>query len=464
MIARGVEPISDLEGFRLLLAAASLPVIGLVCMAAHTCVPEANTAAACIVFVLLLGHVFLVACLAAKNPFLLSVMLASLMLKAASVWQIASIARRGSSDALMYFNQGRAVAASSISPLDVFDPQRMWGTDFIVSITADLIKITGPSFITAMIVFALISFWGPYLYLLAHRQVFPHADPRLAALALFLWPSIIYWSCSIGKDALMLALLGLTTYSRARLCERRSIGQFGLLAVGVCGCFFIRPHIAALLTISLTASFGLTDGSSSGRKTGRRILVLVFMVIASVLAVFLLAQLLQIESLADGQDHLNMSVQSNEMGGSGFNPGDNPFLRVILAPLLLFRPFPWEAAGVPALLASAEGMILLAFACRRRKNLLTALRQPEARGLVIYALWFVALNLIFLGIASSNFGLLARQRVMILPLLLMLLATSSERSATQAIRPLLSPISRRAWGGKAAVSRPSANPVCAEMW
>jgi hypothetical protein len=339
-------------------------------------------------------------------------------------------------DTVMYFNEGQNLAEASSTFLGVFDLHSIWGTYFIISVTACLFKLIGSSFLIATILFTLISYWGQYLYYLAHCEVFPRADSRIAAAGLLFWPSIVFWSSFLGKDALMLFFLGVASFGMAKLSKRKTMRRYLILAVGVCGCALIRPHIAILLIISIVASFGLSGGASTASKVPRRALVMLLLSFISLLGVYVMAQLVQISNITEGYDKLEMSSQSNEMGGSGFDPGANPATRVILAPLLLVRPFPWEAKSISALLVSAEGVALIALAYGRRKNLIASLKAPESNGFVIYLLWFVALNLFLLGLGSSNYGLLARERIMILPLVLfpILAACPSESKRPLPIR------------------------------
>ena len=52
-----------------------------------------------------------------------------------------------------------------------------------------------------MVLFAVISFWGQFFFYRAFVLAFPKANRRIAALLLFLFPSIVYWTSAFGKDA-----------------------------------------------------------------------------------------------------------------------------------------------------------------------------------------------------------------------------------------------------------------------
>lgn len=420
----------SLENIGSRIAMVSVPVIVLACLAIHECAPTTIVAKALIIVILVLSQVFLIACLQSHDIFVFSIMLAGLISKVVSASLQAHMARWGSSDALMYFDEGRNLADNSSTFWDVFNTHSFWGTELIAGVTACIFRSIGSSLIVGMILFTIVSFWGQYLYFLAHRESFPSSGLRRAILALFFWPSILFWSSSLGKDALMLLFLGLASFSMAKLSSKKTKGMFFLLAVAVCGSFFIRPHIAAILIISVVASFHFGSPVPKPASASRKIIKSGLLLCFSSLVVYLCVQFLQLGDLVEAQNHIDTSVQSNELGRSGFDPGTNPVVRVALAPLLLIRPFPWEVNGIPAALTSVEGCVLLALAFYKRTTLRALLKSRRAHVFVVFLLWFVSLNILLMGIGESNFGLLARQRVMVLPMLLMLLFafTGGERT------------------------------------
>ena len=418
-----------LVSFRPLLVTASLPVVAAACLIVHACVPTGVVAEMFVILIILGWQVSLVTCFESKNIVVFSIMLASLLLKVALGWLQLRTAQWGASDQLMYFDQGSRIAATSSTFQEVFTLKQMWGidsgTEFIISATAILFKLIGPSMLIATMVFSLVGYWGQYLYYLTFQEVFPRADSRVAALGLFLWPSIVFWSAELGKDALMLFSLGLSSYCIAVLSKRKTSKRFILLGIGSLGAFVVRPHIAALLVISMATSFSLVAPTAKAALSPRRLFKVLLLCCFSFSVVYICAQFLQLTDLAETMSRVDASVRSNQLDGSGFNPGATLASRVVLAPLLLIRPYPWETNGISATLVSAEGILLLALAFYRQKKLRSLLKISITNGPLAFLVWFVLLNVVLLGIGTSNFGLLARQRVMVLPIIVMLLAACS---------------------------------------
>jgi hypothetical protein len=123
---------------------------------------------------------------------------------------------------------------------------------------------------------------------------------------------------------------------------------------------------------------------------------------------------------------MQVARSNTELGGSTY--GGSLAARLALAPFLLIRPFPFEVRNLQAAVASLEGLGLLVLFVRRRKvvyRILSRLRSnPFAMFLVLYTVEFT----IIFAAATTNFGLLNRQRVMLLPFTLMLFLGDS-RSA-----------------------------------
>jgi hypothetical protein len=123
---------------------------------------------------------------------------------------------------------------------------------------------------------------------------------------------------------------------------------------------------------------------------------------------------------SQGQSAIMQIAKSNTDMGGGSTYGSSLSSRFAMAPFLLVRPFPFEVHNFQAALASFEGVLLLLMFVRRRKVLYRTLGQirsnPFTMFLVLYAVEF---TIIYAG-ATTNFGLLNRQRVMLLPFAIML--------------------------------------------
>ena len=133
-------------------------------------------------------------------------------------------------------------------------------------------------------------------------------------------------------------------------------------------------------------------------------------------------------------DRLREQSHSTQTGGSAYNEGESLPRRVIQGPFLAFRPFPWEVHSAMSGFAALEGLGLLIFAwCKRRDfwALVHRWRDPYVLFILVYSLEFA----VIFAAATSNFGILVRQRIMMVPVFLMLFCVPRVLSRAVARRP-----------------------------
>ena len=92
---------------------------------------------------------------------------------------------------------------------------------------------------------------------------------------------------------------------------------------------------------------------------------------------------------------------------------------------VLFRPFIWEAHNVTALVSALEVMLIWGLVWRRRSRLRGALSMWRRHRMLRFAIPFVLLYVVALGMNLSNLGLVARQRVLVFPLLFLVVEAGS---------------------------------------
>ena len=114
---------------------------------------------------------------------------------------------------------------------------------------------------------------------------------------------------------------------------------------------------------------------------------------------------------------------SREQGGSAFTPVPlwSPFGIPMAFLTVVFRPFPWEAGNVQLVLQSLEGLLLLVLTVRAWPRLRHLPRIMRTNSYVMFAVVYSA-AFIWAFSGFGNFGILARQRVLMIPLFLVLLA------------------------------------------
>jgi hypothetical protein len=365
----------------------------------------------------------LITVIARKNPFLFRIMIVALVVKLLAAWIYTALPAFQLSDVKgTYFDSAKQLAGSVTHLTDVFSLQQLWGTNLIVAIGACLFAVIGPSLAGAMVLFSIASFWGQFLFYRAFVLAFPTGNRRAAALLLFLFPSLVYWTSAFGKDALMMLAIGLISYGIAR---RFDIKGWATISVGLALATLVRPHIGAFVAISLFASYLVGDIKSRLRIVGLKFLLFPFFFAICLGVVIYARNSLELANVEDAQAMSDYSYKYNQVGGSAFGDESSTLTsRLAQAPFLMFRPFPWETNNGTAVAASAEGLVLLLLVVRRRASLFRLAINARSTPLVIFAISFFLILSVVFSISVSNFGLLARQRVMVLPLVLTLLLAS----------------------------------------
>jgi hypothetical protein len=359
--------------------------------------------------------------LSAGDRFIAGVMVVGLVLKFVAVSAFMFMISRvydGSADNVYYYGSAwRIVDKFSMTGEWTF-LRPFWETNFIISLTSWLMFVFGPSFQALMIIFAALSFWGQYLFFRAFCIAFPTGQHRTAAFVMFFLPSIVFWPASIGKDALIFFFIAACCYGFAKLSQQNSLVGLVTVLVSLAGVMLVRPHIAGMLAISLFSAYVLSRNAHDLLGVAAKCFGIPLLLIASVYFFVQANAFLDVKTIQGTTGVISNVAKNNYIGGSAF--GNSLTARLAGAPFLLFRPFLWEARSAQAALAAMEGFVVLIFFWRRRRIIRSSFLSCRAKTFVLF-LWLYTLEftLAFAG-AMSNFGLLVRQRVMLLPIALMI--------------------------------------------
>ncbi len=332
----------------------------------------------------------------------------------------------GGNDSVAYHEWGQKLAPLIRGgDFSVAIPVKLIGTGFIEIATGWLYTLTGSTIVGGYLVFSWIGFWGLYFFYRAFRLAVPGGDHRRYALMVFFLPSLLFWSSSIGKEAWMTFGLGIAAYGVARMLTYRH-GGIPLLLLGLGATILVRPHVSLVVFLALFAAFILRPArkasitSPIAKVGGLILLVLVGVFVLSQVENFFGTKKLDATNV---QSVLNYTNQQSSEGGSEFQaePVSGPLGFVQATMAVVFRPWPFEAHNIMAAIASLEGVLILALFVTSYRRL-GAL--PRAMVKIPYVTFSVVFSLGFIFAFSSvgNFGIMVRQRVQLLPFLLVILA------------------------------------------
>lgn len=333
----------------------------------------------------------------------------------------------GVADAQGYHGAGRLIAGALRDgrfPADLGGGGD--GTQAINLLTGLVYTVTGVTKLGGFMVFSWLALLGLFAFYAAFRLAFPDGDHHRYAKLVFFLPTMVFWPSSLGKEAWLVLCLGLATYGVARLLTRHP-GGFTCLAVGLGGGVLVRPHMAMLVFVALVPAY-LVRRSPPGR--GRRSLAkMTGIATLAVLGIFLSGQFVDYFKLDDLSQSsidelLERTGEQSGTGGSEYdavNAAANPALVPFAVFTVVARPLPTETHNAQAVVASLEGLFLLGLVVWSWRRVLAAGRQFLRSPFLAFALTY---SLLFCVAFSSigNFGILARQRVQLYPVLVVVLA------------------------------------------
>jgi hypothetical protein len=312
----------------------------------------------------------------------------------------------------------------------------MSGTRSIEILTGQVYAFIGPTRLGGFMIFSWFAFLGLYLFYRAFRTAYPDGDGRRYALLVFFFPTLFFWPSSIGKEAVMTLLLGAAALGTAQLLNGRLRG-LGWLGFGLWGSAVVRPHMAIIIGVGLIVAAPIAilrgpsgDGSARRRRMGGVALLLVLILGGSTL-IGVAESFFRLDSLnaETVQAQLDETTRrSGERGSTFTNTSPNSPLGFAAAGVtVLFRPFPGEVRNAQGMLTSLETTALAFLIClswRRLRRLPgEILRRPYAAFATLYVAAFV-----YAFSSIVNFGILARQRSQLLPVLFVLICLPARQA------------------------------------
>jgi hypothetical protein len=326
------------------------------------------------------------------------------------------------SDAARYHAAGQELSRLYRQGIFTTDGRELSGTAFMEVVAGAAYTVTGSTLLGAFVLFSWLSFWGLVMMWRAFRIGVPAGAGHRYALLVLLLPSMVFWPSALGKEAFMALALGACALGAARLFAAR--GNWALpLAAGMLGTTLMRPHFTALVFCGVFAGYLFR---TPHRRTPMTPVVkaggVVLLLVVGLFVARQAADFLGVDASAQGVDQaLANTVERTDEGGSSFQaepvrgPTDLP--RAFLT--VGFRPFPWEANSLQALIQSMESVFILGLLAWSWPRVRTVGRRIRTHPYVTFCLVYGVL-FVYAYSTFGNFGLLARQRVLLYPFVLVM--------------------------------------------
>jgi hypothetical protein len=289
-------------------------------------------------------------------------------------------------------------------------------TVFIINLVQFLKSYFGGTFLDYFLLFQTFGFWGILFILRSfdeiHREL---GQPTFKPIYLLLFlPGLHFWTGGIGKDGPMFLAVALCTWAAFRLQTR-----YLAFGAGVAIALLVRPHIALLALVVFALTLLVGRGTSLLMRVALIAVVVAGMGTAAGLVESTVSglSLTNADSVSEALD--SRSRVSEESGADLSITGASFPVRLLS---LLFRPFFFDAKGIFGLVASLENLVLLGVAFTLVRRPRTALAIARATVFARFAFFFVVMITLLLATVNYNVGLGLRQKMMMMPALLIFFA------------------------------------------
>jgi hypothetical protein len=347
---------------------------------------------------------------------LIAAVITHLLFSSVQLWVVDHI-YHGVTDYNRYINQGALLSKRfkvfNFNTKGLNPPVNILGQGSVSIAAGVVMAIVGLNKLALFYVFSWLAFIATLAFYRAFCVTFPEGNHRRYALSVFFLPSLLFWTSGISKETMMFLSLGLMAYGAARVMAHLR-GGFVLLVIGTIVGIYVRPQ-ELLLFMAAFAVAGLFRPRNTERslRSVRRFAVL------GLQAVLLLAAVSLSQQLAKHAPVFNLPqlAQNNrgQASSTHYQPGPAHYLQDVYT--VLFEPLPINAHGSTQRLAAFENtviILLILTSLRRFWHLGRAsLTRPYVLLCVIYSVAFP-----YAFAALNNLGLIDRERVLLLPFLL----------------------------------------------
>lgn len=280
--------------------------------------------------------------------------------------------------------------------------------------------VVGPSLTTQGAIIACASYTGKCASHSVFRAGLSSEAQRSVAMVQFLLPTTVFWSAALLKESAVFGAVGWLIFSMNRLVDKPRWGA----VVAAATCAWWIGLFKAYILVGFAAGFGawiyVSRVGSSSRFLRVRPVWLVVGFSLSVLMVGAVGEIFPQYDVQEVGERIAFLQEYGESGGSSYDIGDSSQRSLIgqmsYAPLALlgtfFRPLPIEISSTTAAINSVESfgvLVLYWFAWRRSgfRGLLTrAFENPR----LAFAIVYVVVLAVGIGLATSNLGTLSRYR------------------------------------------------------
>lgn len=318
-------------------------------------------------------------------------------------------------------------AFTPITPADSSGPggqlMQSPGTENMLRSVQVIGQVTGPYYHAVKVVYAFFGFLGIWFFYRALVVILGRPAP-LAFYALALYPSILFWSSTLGKDPVIFLFIAMYAYGSVVWLSRGATSGLVWVGLGIILSALVRPWMAAIEAVSLAVATLVRLFGVGPVLVACAVGIPVMLLFTDVL------ELVKAETGAffiEGLATKAGGVAQESGSGAGLGGVEeaqalmsSPFGILLVIFSGIFRPLPFDAGSWLIAIAALENTILLVLAVRTMKYLLGSsfLSHPVV-------LWALTYSVLWAGVyglvVMANFGAGMRYKVQVLPFIMLLL-------------------------------------------
>lgn len=308
-----------------------------------------------------------------------------------------------------------------------------WGpTASLTVIAAYLFYLLADSLLAASMCVALGAYFGKLALFAAIGKGQSAETRRSMLIGVLLVPSVVFWSSSLAKEAVVIGFFGLALLLLRNIVAG-DLQPFRLVLALVCliPVAMIKPYVLLPLSLSFGAWFYWDRASRLGQSVTVRPAYAVLAVITTTVFFLVVGQI----SPQFAVENIARSTATSQIAGRTVEGGSNYQLReaveetaevsvqsqLLLAPIALptalFRPFIFEVRNPMMFLNALETTALLFLFARvlARGGLVRVRAAVMSNPLLIFFFVFTVVMGTAVGLASTNLGSLSRYRMPLMP-------------------------------------------------
>ncbi|MBC5993321.1 hypothetical protein [Pontibacter cellulosilyticus] len=302
---------------------------------------------------------------------------------------------------------------------------------FFIKLLSLLNLLTNSQYYLNSLYLSLFSFWGTTTLVATLVSHFPKYKSA-AVLAFLYFPSVVFWSSGVLKDAILFGSMCWVIAAAIELAKGKLLSKVNWLLLPFLLYLFVRiKFFLAFIAIPLFLFYcliRLLAAKANMLKSikAQQLALLVAFSLVGTIGIYLALQYNDaffFHNLVDTyEDILELSQARPHISFASLEPtlpsmlGNAPkaFFSAV------FRPFVWESVNILYLLLSLENLLILALGLLALLSMVKNGVKEVTLLQVCFILMIVCFGVIF-GLSTPNFGTLSRYRIVFLPFLVYLL-------------------------------------------